>query len=192
MLIAVTGSFASGKTTFCRLLEKDGSKVFYADEFVSRLYTKGKILSKVRETFGSGVFSNGTIDKRALAQKAFSSKSALEKLNSIIHPHVRKALKEIRHEGKIVFAEVPVLFESGMDSLFDEIILLKCQENVAIARALKSGFPREEFLARCAFQLHAHGKEKKADFVVDSDCPISALRSKAQSISRELTKILLK
>ncbi len=193
MLIGITGGLASGKTTFARLLERKGFPVFYSDEFVSSLYSSHKIISRVREVFGGSVFRNGILDKKLLAEKAFSSKARLAMLEAIVHPEVRKKLKKLsldsnKDGGKPVFAEVPVLFEAQMQGIFGKIILVKCREETALGRAKAKGLSENEFRERARFQMPVSEKEKLADFIVDADCPVSMLRPQAEAISRELPK----
>ena len=191
MLAAITGNIGSGKTTFARILERLGHGVFYADEFVSRLYNEKKILSKVRGSFGHAVFRGGSVDRKILAEKAFSSAQSLAMLNRIIHPRVKAKLKALRRAslGQVAFAELPVLFESGMEGLFDKTILVKCGEETAMRRAAKKGFSEREFRKRSMFQMPPGALAKRADFMVDSDCPISALKARAEEISTELSGI---
>ncbi len=187
MLIGITGNFASGKSTFLRFMKDYGLEVFDADKFVDSLYRREEVKNIIKKSFGERIFSQGAVDKKALATIVFDDNEKLSVLNSIIHPIVSEELKRIDHKEKLVFAEIPLLFETGMEKLFDQIVVVSCPENVAVERAKKRGFSEVDFHKRMSFQLP--DTKKKADFIVDSNCSIEELRKQAELISKELLKI---
>src|SRR3989344_3063837 len=113
MLVGITGNFASGKSTFCRFMKDYGLEVFDADKLVDSLYKREEVRAVIRKKFGDGVFAEKDVNKKALAKIVFSDAQKLQLLNSIIHPIIREELKRLDHRGKIVFAEIPLLFEAG-------------------------------------------------------------------------------
>ena len=164
-----------------------GLEVFDADKLVDSLYKREEVRAVIRKKFGDGVFAEKDVNKKALAKIVFSDAQKLQLLNSIIHPIIREELKRLDHRGKIVFAEIPLLFEAGFEPLFDRVIVVRCSENVAMARAAKRGFSEDEFHKRMAFQLP--DGEKNADYIVNSDCSVEELEAQAEEISMDLVKI---
>ncbi len=189
MLVGITGGIASGKSTLLGIFREEGFGTFDADAVVQRLYNNPKIIRLIGLEFGGGIISQGKVDRKMLARLVFADHEKLARLNSIVHPLVRKKIRGISNSGKIVFVEVPLLFEAKFDNLFTKIILVKSSSETALKRALAKGLSPEDFGERSAFMLPFAAKEKLADFVVDSNCPVSALKARAQAISKELLAI---
>lgn len=125
-IIGLTGQTGAGKSTVCDKLKKYGCYHIDADEIAHSVYTKGSsVLTELSETFGVGILnSDGSLNRKNLAEVAFSSTENTEKLNSIVHPAVtdkiRKIIEEQRVLGtKAVIIDAIALFESGENELCD-------------------------------------------------------------------------
>jgi len=188
MLVGVTGNMSVGKSTFISMLSSCGADVFDTDLFVDSLYRKEEIREEVRREFGPQFVGKGSVDKKALAKAVFSDHHMLEKLNAFIHPMIRGELMKINHEGRVVIAEVPLLFEAQMDDLFDKIILVTCPQEIAIERAAQKGFSRDDYLHRIRFQWPDEKKISVADFAVNSGCSMDELKKQAEQVSLNLLK----
>lgn len=173
ILVVVTGGFGSGKTTVTGAFEKLGCVVFDSDRIVSGLYEKKNVQKILAKEFGAEVIARGKVNRRALAEKAFSDKLALGKLNRLVHPlvfsEIRKKVKTFSRK-KIVVVEVPLFFESPVaNSLHpDFVVVAWCEKKKAIARLKRKGFSGNEILARMKAQLPLSEKKRLADFVVDN------------------------
>ena len=111
--IAIVGNIASGKSTVEKMLEEKGFKVYDTDKIAHEILASSK---DIEHEFG-------TLDRKEIAKIVFSDANKLKKLESIIHPLVKKELLKIfESDEKTVFVSVPQLFESGMNTLFDIII----------------------------------------------------------------------
>lgn len=126
LTVALTGGFQTGKTTVLSMFEKCGAKVLSADHVVHRELECNVVLARsIKKTFGPHVFKDGKIDRCLLAQRVFSDKKSLEKLNQLVHPYVRKEIISFfqkcyrKHKHNIVVVEVPLLFETGFEKFFD-------------------------------------------------------------------------
>lgn len=186
MLVGVTGNLGSGKTMFRRVLERFGYRTYDADEIVDKLYKDAGVINLVGATFGPEVIEGGVVNRKLLSQKVFNSTINLKKLNNIIHPLVRESISEIPHSNTIVFVEVPLLYEARMQLLFNKVILLRASHEACRKRALKRGFPEEEFEKRVAAQYAADRVERLADFIVDSECSSAELAGQAEKIIEAL------
>ncbi|MEW6637854.1 MAG: dephospho-CoA kinase, partial [Actinomycetota bacterium] len=122
MTVAVTGPFASGKSTFVRILGELGAETVSADEIVHHLLANdAETVARVAERFGEEVRGERGIDRRALGRKVFGDPGALRELEEILHPLVRRETdRRIASSGAEVFvAEIPLLFEGSRSGEFD-------------------------------------------------------------------------
>ncbi len=175
--IGLTGGLASGKTTVMSLFEKLGAKTLSSDAIVHCHLRENKNLKKkLGEIFGPGVFKNGRVDRGRLAERVFSGRGDIETLNGLIHPLVKKGIREFivknRHNPKsrVVVVEVPLLFEAGFDAIFDVTI------GVAIDRAAQKkrmrGHPtlkQRDLARRMRYQFSQEKKVRHCDFVIDNN-----------------------
>ncbi len=141
MIIGLTGQTGAGKSTVCHILSEMGFAIIDCD-IVAREVTVNnkKLLENLASAFGIDILNaDGSLNRKALAQKAFSSPQKTALLNSIIHPVI---LEEIEGrikacDNKYVILDAPTLFESGADSLCDKIIAVIADEKIRLERILK-------------------------------------------------------
>lgn len=188
MLIGITGGFACGKSALLRIFARRGFGAFDSDRFVASLYREKRFVKKICRIFPA-TLKNDRVNKRLLAKTVFSDRKKLARLNSIVHPLVKKEIGKIRHAGRIVFVEVPLLFEAKMRGLFDMVILVRCRKKTALRRAVKAGFAKSDFFRRRSFQWPDRKKATLSDFVLDSSRGMKVLRRGAQGITKELADI---
>ena len=186
MLVGVTGNFACGKSAFMHTVSTFGFTVFYTDGMVKKLYKDEAIIKTIGREFGKSIIFNSQVDKDLLTLIVFNDKEKLNRLNTLIHPLIIKKIKEIKHKKKIVFVEVPLLFEAKMEELFNKIILVKCTKKTAKKRALKKGYGAGEFEKIISSQDIPELKISKSDYVIDSEGIISKTRKQAIEIIEKL------
>ena len=150
--ILITGGIGSGKTTVAKYLsECYGIPVFYSDEEAKRLYDDPKFLSQVNEIVGGGIItSDGTLDKKALAEIIFSDETKKQQLEAFVHPKVRENFKLWKETkiSPIVIMESAIALQNGRES-FDYVIFVDAPESVRLERTMKrDNSPREKILAR--------------------------------------------
>jgi dephospho-CoA kinase len=130
--IAVTGPFASGKSTLVRLLgELPGTETASADEIVHHLLKNDRrTISRIIERFGEDVRGSEGIDRRALGREVFGDPDALRNLEEILHPLVRSETdRRIEASKASVFVvEIPLLFETGRGEDFDFTVAVTVPE----------------------------------------------------------------
>ena len=120
-IIGLTGPSGSGKSTIGKAAEKLGYFVIDCDKVARQVSDENEILQKLESTF-KGVLINGKLNRKELANKAFSSKENTEKLNRIMLPAVTEKIMKITEEQKLlgterVLLDAPTLFESGLDKI---------------------------------------------------------------------------
>ncbi len=175
-VIALTGGIASGKTTLLNALNKQGVPVIDADQ-ISRSLTapNGEALPQIRNAFGDGVFhEDGTLDRKALAAIVFSDEEARLRLEGIIHPmvadRIRNELSEISLTHKAAVVDIPLLYESKMESMADEVwcVYVPKREQLKRLRA-RDGLTKEQALMRLKSQMDPREKCRRADHVIRTD-----------------------
>ncbi|MFL6247964.1 MAG: dephospho-CoA kinase [Thermoanaerobaculia bacterium] len=174
--VGLTGGIASGKSTIVRMLAGLGCRTVDADAIVARLYRPGEAGHEaIVRTYGQAILlPDGEIDRRKLADIAFSKPEEARKLNALIHPIViaeqarlfREA--EERGEDAVYIVEATLLLESGGKQRFDRIVVVDVDPEVQIARAIGRGMTAEEAKRRIAHQMPREERLRHADYVIDN------------------------
>lgn len=171
----VTGIFAGGKSTVVAFLKKKGAHIFDSDKKVHGYYrdTKSSIYKKTISVFGDDVVTRQGISRKKLAEIVFQSPEKLKLLENIVHPVLIHDLLQwiaARKEKKGVFvAEVPLLFEKGLQDLFDFVIVVSAKKGIVLERAKKRHFSRDQILKRLSLGIPLHKKIRQADFVIQNN-----------------------
>jgi len=187
MIIGLTGSMGSGKSTVSGILRKLGAAVIDADRISREILAPGApALSLIRDAFGDGVFdAQGTIDREKLAELVFSDGAARETLNAIVHPLVLDAMRAQtkRKRSRLVFWDVPLLIESGQYRYVDGVWLVTAPDELRLRRVMQRGaLSREQAEARFQAQMPQAEKAKFATVVIDNSGEMSELREKVKQL----------
>ncbi|NLP24590.1 MAG: dephospho-CoA kinase [Syntrophomonadaceae bacterium] len=176
-IIGLTGGIASGKSTVSRALRELGAIVIDADEVAHTIMEPGKpAWEDIIEHFGSGVLNaDQTIDREKLGAIVFNNPERLQVLNQITHPRVGEQFKQIittlraEKSDAVLFIEVPLLYETHMERICDEVWVVWVDEETQIQRLMKrDGLSREDALKRIDAQMSLDEKARRADFVIDN------------------------
>ena len=167
--IAVTGSFASGKSYVIEKIKQMNYKVFSCDDYVKILYQniniQNIIINEIKEL--------EIFDKTKLASIVYNNDQERIKLERIVHPLVKEAIELFEEENKfetLIFTEVPLLFESGFDKYFRNTICVYCTEKTRLARAKARGLNNIGIFEKIKkIQLPQNIKKQKANFTIDSE-----------------------
>ena len=195
-VIGLTGSSGSGKTEAAKYLESLGAARFDADA-ASRAVTApgGAALPALRETFGDQVFnSDGTLNRRAMADIVFQSPPHRRALEGIIHPLVQRDMLEkmdrAAAEGvRVVILDVPLLFETGMDALCDETWALYVDREMQISRIVaRDGITREQAEARIDSMMPTDERNARATHAVNTNQPVEKTRQVLGQLYRQAEK----
>ena len=197
-VIGLTGGIGTGKSEVSRLLGELGAKVIEADRVAHEAYEPGaRGWREVVEAFGEGVVgADGRIDRKALGGIVFGDEQARERLNGIIHPIVRRLLKEriaeLERQGtRVVVIEVPLLVEaikrqSGWTRMLDEVWVVTAPEDQAVARVrARSGLDEAAVRARIGSQATERERIEYADAVIDNGGSLEGLRREVTNLWRE-------
>ena len=188
MKIGLTGSIACGKSTVSAYLRDLGIPVVDADA-ISHAMTApgGNALPALRAAFGDAVFDGEILNRRALGSLVFSDPAQLERLNAILHPmiiaEIQTQLDALDSAHPLVAGDVPLLYECGMEHLFDRIWVVSVPRDVQIARIMERDHLTEaEAAQRISAQMPLPEKEARADAVICSDGPIEATRAQVRAL----------
>lgn len=171
--IAITGGIGSGKSYVSSLLEKRGYPVFSADELNRQALLKGhRGYEKVVAAFGAEILDETEeISKPTLAYAVFADDEKRRILEKIMHPIIMEELEKAMAECRcpFVFAEMPILFEAGLQDRFDASILVIADEETIFDRLeTKRGMSKESASRRMAKQMPQKEKEGLADYIIDN------------------------
>jgi dephospho-CoA kinase len=194
MWIGLTGSMGSGKSSVAKLLQEFGYFVVDADTLAHEGLEPGSAsFDSIVKKLGSSILQlDGEIDRRKLGQIIFAEPGLKSWLESLIHPIVQMKVQAKRKEweklgAKVAFYEVPLLFEKGLESQFDKIIVVWVSEKIQYQR-LKSrnNWTDEEIYHRNQSQWPINKKLEKADYKINNDGTIEELRLQVQQLLKKL------
>jgi len=193
IVLGVTGSFGSGKTTVARILGSYGAKLIDADNIAHRVINPGtKAYKKIVDLFGRGIIQKDSkVDRKKLARAVFNNKNLLKRLNSIVHPQVIRIInKRIKKTAVgIVILDAPLLLEAGLKGIVDKLIVVKTNREKQIKRIrAKTSLSRQDILKRIRCQIPLRAKARLADFVIDNSGKITETKKKLERIRRLLWK----
>ncbi|EAD5121877.1 dephospho-CoA kinase [Listeria monocytogenes] len=175
--IGLTGSVATGKSTVSNMIQHAGIPLVDADIAARKVVEPGtEGLKEIVAYFGEEILlADGTLDRAKLGEIIFKDKEKREKLNEITHPRVKDYMLEARERffragEELVFFDIPLLFESHLESLVDQIVVVWATPETELKRLMeRNNLTKEEALRRIESQMGIDEKARKADFVIDNN-----------------------
>lgn len=170
----LTGGIGSGKTLVCKIFDVLGIPVYDADFEAKRIMaTHPEIIAGLSELFGKEILKEGKPDREKIASIVFHDRNALNQLNSLIHPYVRKDFElwsRSKQNSAYVIQEAAILFETGAYQLLDFTITVTAPEDLRIRRMMeRDHVERKDVLARIANQMDEAQRTRMADAVIVND-----------------------
>ncbi len=190
----ITGTIASGKTSVSILFRKRGFAVFNSDNYAKMATHNGNpCWQPLVSILGDEVVDmNGDIDRKKMADIIFHDEEKRKAVNACVHPYVIEGMRNFfsRHSNdKLVFAEVPLLFEAGIENEFDRIIVVTCSKDTAVERMMRDrDYTKEEALARYDHQIDPEIQKQKADIVIENNGDLKELDHKVNLVTAKLRK----
>lgn len=185
--IGLTGGIAAGKSEALAAFERLGAATISSDAVVHELLDSEPLLARLTERWGREIAPDGVVDRAQVGEIVFARPEELSWLESQIHPLVGKRiagwLASLPSEVEVAVVEVPLLFESGMDGVFDTTVAVVAADPVRRARAEARGHALVS--EREARQLDQDEKAARAEHVVGNDGTI-------ENLERELSTLLAK
>lgn len=177
MRLALTGSIGMGKSTVANMFERAGVPVFDADAVVRDLQANDpQLIAEIGKRF-PGTVTDGVLDREGLARVALGHSEELKALEAIVHPAVQAARThfiERNRDARALLFDIPLLFETGGEGEFDQVIVVSAPPEVQRERVLlRPGMTPEKLDAILARQMPDDEKRGRADFVVDTGVDLS-------------------
>jgi dephospho-CoA kinase len=194
LLLGVTGNIGSGKSAVARLLAGHGAAVIDADRLARAASEDPLVLQQIAGTISSQLVKDGALDRTATATLVFSDPAALEKLNAIIHPWVRREserrvqqLLDSAEPPRVIAQDIPLLFENGLERQLDRVLVVSAPLELRAARvAGRSGLTLEQVRERDAAQWPLERKVALADYVIDNSSTEGTLAQAVQLLWQKL------
>jgi len=170
--LGLTGSIGMGKSTTAMMFAEEGVPVWDADAEVHALYAQdGAAVPLIAEEFPQAVKA-GAVDRAALRACLAGGKTALTRLETIVHPLTtasRSAFLERHAQAPIVLLDIPLLYETGAENTCDAVLVVTAPEEVQRARVLARGsMSAEQFDLILSRQLPDAQKRARADFIIET------------------------
>ncbi|MEJ5352662.1 MAG: dephospho-CoA kinase [Melioribacteraceae bacterium] len=184
ILIGITGGIGAGKSIVSSIIESEGYYVLKSDVTAKEIMQKDEEVKKnIIEYFGKESYINDKLNTEYLAEKIFSSKENVEKMNSIVHPKTIKRTLELAEKefqkSNYVFVESALIYEAKIQDYFDYIILVYSDEQTRIKRIVERDKVSEEKIRRrMEFQIPDEKKKEWADFVIVNNNDKDELKKK--------------
>lgn len=193
MIIGVTGSLGTGKTTVARMLASKGGKIVDADKFSHMALAKNSpTYKRIISCFGQDILKkDGAISKKKLSKVVFSDKKTLKKLTNIIHPFVIGKIKNAVKDKKkkdLIIIDAPLLIEARLTPIVDKLIVVVTNRKTQLSRCKKRKFKKEEVMRRIKNQLPLSKKTKMADYIIDNNSTLKKTKRQVGGIWQKLRK----
>lgn len=174
MIIGLTGSIASGKSTVANMLREKGYPIVDADVIAREVVEPGSpLLDKIQQTFGEEVVrEDGTLHREQLGAIIFGNEVKRQQLNELMHPAIRERMISQREDYitqgyQTVIMDIPLLFESKLQDYVEKIVVVSVTKQIQKQRLMaRNEWTEEEADARIASQLDMNVKEQGADAVI--------------------------
>ena len=194
-IIGITGGIASGKSTVTEFLRQQGYKVIDADQVVHELQEPGgRLYQALLSTFGSSILQeDGRLDRPKLGAMIFGDPELLAKSSQIQNQIIREELAGRRdllaEKEDIFFMDLPLLFELGYETWFDQVWLVDVTEETQLCRLMaRNALSQEEAEKRIAAQLSLQEKRNRADVLIDNNGPLELTQEQLREALQKLER----
>ena len=175
LTVGLTGGIGTGKSICASIFHSLGIPIYESDQQAKRLMSHDdEVRTSLVEAFGKDVYdAKGQLDRKKLASIVFNDSSQLARINSIVHPAVRRDFinwtKAHEHYPYII-QESALVFEIGLNKFYDKVIVVDAPKELRIDRVIRRDqSSREQVLSRMSKQLPQEEKVLQADFVIQND-----------------------
>ncbi len=186
--IGLTGGMGAGKSTVARLLVERGAVLVDSDVIAREVVAPGtEGLAALVEAFGAEILAaDGSLDRAALAAKAFADDESRKTLNSITHPLVGKRTAELiaaAPADSIVVQDIPLLVENGLGAFMNLVVVVTAEVETRVRRLEEfRGVARADALARIKAQATDEQRRAAADVLLDNNADAEALEPRVRAL----------
>jgi len=189
--IGITGGICTGKSTFCECLRETlpGAKFFNADEAAHTLVELPEVKQEICTEFGTGIFSRvGDLNRAKLRAIIFGDATKKRALERILHPRIRSQwraeAKKHRNSPDFFFADIPLLYETGGETLCERVVVVACSYEVQVGRLMKRmSVEASEAEQMIKSQMPLEEKIRRGDHVAWNNGDRTTLAEQAQFLA---------
>lgn len=188
-IIGLTGQSGAGKSEIARMLRERGYTIVDADTAARQAVEDGDIRERLSAAFGDVLLSDGSLNRRELARRAFASDQGRQTLNAITHPRIASImLSAVRQATADVIFDAPQLFEAGLEVYCDSIIAVCADEALRRDRLRqRDGLTDDEITARIGAQYDEEFFRRHCDHVIRNNGALDELESELDAIMKKVT-----
>ena len=194
-IIGITGGIASGKSTVTEFLRRQGYQVIDADQVVHELQESGgRLYQALLSAFGPAILQeDGRLNRPKLGAMIFGNPELLAQSSQIQNQIIREELAGRRdllaEKEDIFFMDLPLLFELGYESWFDQIWLVDVTKETQLSRLMtRNALSQKEAEKRIAAQLSLQEKRNRADVLIDNNGPLELTQEQLRDTLQKLER----
>lgn len=185
MRVGLTGGIGAGKSAVAAIFEELGAFIVDTDVIAREVVAPNSDgLREIARVWPQAV-RGGVLDRSTLADIVFADPKARERLNGLLHPHIRRVALEREAQakpGQLIVHVVPLLFETGYDRLVDKSVLVIAPLEQRIARVVaRDKLDDARVRARMAAQIEPERARQAADFVIENDGNLNNLTDRTRA-----------
>lgn len=192
--VALTGNIASGKSTVANRWRDAGVLVIDSDALAREAVAPGTTgLDRIVRRWGDSVLTpDGSLDRAAMRSRVFTDDAQRTELEEILHPEIARLRKRLVEQAEargdqLVISEIPLLFETGLETAFDRVVFVDATEEIRLRRLMtERSLPRDAAQAMIHAQMPAAEKIERSDIVIYNNGTVDALLDRSDQVLREL------
>jgi dephospho-CoA kinase len=196
-VIGLMGAIGSGKSAVASAFGQLGCAIIDADKMALDLLEKKDRIDTISEVFGGQVLNpDGSIDRKKLADEAFSDPASLEQLNSILHPTVLSQTQQLidryraAPEVSAIVLDVPLLMETGWHTRCNVLVFIESLPEIRIQRVTQKGrFSADQIKKREKFQISLDKKREIAHYIIQNNSDLAGLTDQVARIYSAIMKV---
>lgn len=193
--LGITGGIGSGKSKALNIFKNLNAVIYDADIIAKNLLiTDRNLIRSIKKEFGNKIYQSGKLDNKLLAKIAFSSIKNQKKLNTLIHPFVRKFLlnefgKCKKQNVEFVVVEASMLLEANIQNDFDYILVVTADKEKRLKRMKNRKIDLDSIEQRMKYQMPEKEKIKYADFVIYNNSNIQNIETQCKNIRLKIIEL---
>ncbi len=172
MIVGLTGGIGSGKSFVASIFEELGSPIYISDVKAKEImHSDTDVINSIVDLFGENAYQDKVLNRKWIADKVFSNKELLQKLNHIVHPAVAKdfALWYNKQEAPFVIKESAILFESNGYKKCDKVILVTAPKSIRVERVInRDKISEKAIIARMDNQWSDEQRIPLSDYIIEN------------------------
>jgi dephospho-CoA kinase len=191
--VGITGKIGSGKSTLSEVFRSHGITVLDADTIAKDvMQNDADLKAQLTSLLGKEAYLDGSLNKSYVADKIFTGASLKDKVEDLVHPVTLRAIETefaLAKPGELVALESAILFQTGLDDIFDMIVLVSASDENVIGRLMKKGkFSEGDIRSRLLSQRYDDIGADDADLEVKNDTTLDEFRKRCE-LTLQLIKI---